>query len=325
MTKTYRSGLVFFVAAALCIVSAVSSGTALALDPNTIVSSDGAVVQAEAFAGRGGAGSPGTGRLLEGGPLAIPAEHLNAPSLDEVFGFASPESVIGTDGRVRVTATTSYPSRAIAYLFVRFPNSAGTCTGWFVGPRTVMTAGHCVYDTETNQWASSITVYPGRNGATAPYGSTTAHRLFSVTGWTTSHDHRYDYGAIQTNLAKGSTVGWFGYYWQTSNTFGVGTVRGYPGDKTAGTMWTMNGTIYATSLSPRKLFYYIDTAGGQSGSPIYRYFDPAGTSLGPGYYGLGIHAYGVPGFYPYSTRNSGTRITQGVGTNIYNWKRWVYP
>jgi glutamyl endopeptidase len=263
--------------------------------------------------------------LVEGGTLQIPADQLNVPSLDELFGFQG-ESVIGTDSRWKVTATTSYPSRAIAYLYVVFPNnSSGGCTGWFFSSRMVATAGHCVYNKSAGGWAKAITIYPGRNGSSAPFGSTSKYTLWTHTNWATSANHSYDYGLIRTTTAKGATVGWFGFRWQSSNIFGYGTVRGYPGDKPSGTMWTMGGTIFAGgaagTVASRKLWYTIDTAGGQSGSPIYQYWkNPANNVYG--YYGIGIHAYGIG--YPSAATNSGTRITQALFNSMLA-KKILYP
>ena len=44
-------------------------------------------------------------------------------------------------------------------------------------------------------------------------------------------------------------------------------VRGYPVEKNA-QMWSMSGSIAASGTF--KLSYYIDTTGGQSGSPVYK-------------------------------------------------------
>ena len=81
---------------------------------------------------------------------------------------------------------------------------------------------------------------------------------------------------------------------------GTVTVRGYPGDKAFGTMWTMSGSI--ESSAPNQLCYSIDTVGGQSGSPVY-------TSAN---HVIAIHAYGTGGGTACSTLNSGTRITEGL-------------
>jgi glutamyl endopeptidase len=56
------------------------------------------------------------------------------------------EVIIGADNRVRVFATTSYPWRAVCSLKITAKdNSKWIGTGWLVGPRTVITAGHCVF------------------------------------------------------------------------------------------------------------------------------------------------------------------------------------
>ncbi len=210
--------------------------------PNTIVTSDGLTYTAPPVADgmaldrpAGGEQASFAGVDTVGDPKLVDEEVL---SLVYDLGM---EFVIGADGRTQVTGTTGFPWRAIAHLVVTWRNgTSGGCTGWFIGPRTVVTAGHCVYSSSRGGWASSIRAYPGRNGSSTPYGSGVSHRLFSVTGWTSSANHEYDYGAIQLSSTLGNTVGWFGYRWQSSNTFsGAYRITGYPGDKAYGTMWTM--------------------------------------------------------------------------------------
>ena len=55
------------------------------------------------------------------------------------------------------------------------------------------------------------------------------------------------------------------------------------------------------------MFYDIDTAGGQSGSPVYL-IDNGGR------YGIAVHAYGG------ATTNSGTRIVGPVYGNMLAWR-----
>jgi glutamyl endopeptidase len=317
-----KASSIFVVALLVFVVTSLMFNTVSAqegtLDPNTPISNLDGVLAAPEVSANASFGEPfqGTGKLApESSQLAGP--NSSAAPVQGPTG----ESVIGTDGRIKVNGTTNYPNRAIAYLLVTWANSTqGSCTGWFVGPRTVVTAGHCVFNTTAGSaygWAKSIKVYPGRNGATIPYGSTTGHRFFSATGWTSSTgDPRYDYGAIQTNSALGNTVGWFGWRWQSSNTFpGNYTVRGYPGDKPSATMWTMSGPI--TNVSTQRLWYSMDTYGGQSGSPLYALYNSTCC------YGFGVHTYGTS-VSPYFG-NSATRITSTVSTNLTNWKNYVYP
>ncbi|RYF71781.1 MAG: serine protease [Cytophagaceae bacterium] len=221
------------------------------------------------------------------------------------------EVIIGTDDRVRIANTTIYPYRAICAL--RITAADGTRwigTGWMVGPRTVITAGHCVFLHNNGGWARSIEVIPGLNDATRPYGSAVGTVLRSVKGWTESKKREYDYGAIilPANSRLGDRVGYFGYAVRDTN-FLMGSVlnlSGYPGDKAGGSQqWFMART--PRSLTDRVITYDIDTMGGQSGAPVW-------IKVGEQRYCVGIHTNG------HTSGNSATRIVQDVFNNIKNWK-----
>jgi glutamyl endopeptidase len=231
------------------------------------------------------------------------------------FGPPPPvaETVHGPDDRVQITNTSVYPWRVHASLLITAAdNSLWIGTGWFIGPHTLITAGHVVYIKNSgvpgrDGWVRSINVMPGRNGGTLPYGSVTSTNFRTVNGWANSGDENYDYGAIIIPTELGNTVGWFGFgVWSDADLQGVtANISGYPGDKPAGTQWYDFQTI--ASVNARKVFYDIDTAGGQSGSAAYRI-------VNGGRYGIAIHAYGG------ATTNSGTRIVQPVYDNMVAWK-----
>jgi V8-like Glu-specific endopeptidase len=229
------------------------------------------------------------------------------------FGGAGAEAVIGFDNRIQITNTQDYPWRVHASLLVTARDgSRWIGTGWFIGPHTLATAGHVVYIKNSgvpgrDGWARSVQVMPGRNGSSLPYGSVTTSNLRTVHGWASNGDPEYDYGAIILPTDLGSQTGWFGFGAYTDATL-VGSsvnVSGYPGDKPSGTQWYHWNTV--TSVGPRKVFYQVDTFGGQSGSAVYR-IDNGGR------YGVAVHAYGG------SASNSGTRITQQVFDNFVAWK-----
>ncbi|MBV9787234.1 MAG: serine protease [Chloroflexi bacterium] len=286
---------------------APAAPTSAAIDPHTSVSSDGAAVatntegvtisSGEAYSpSHQGDGKQAIGRDRQVDDMDVPPA---TPDGQEV-GITS---VIGADNRVRITATTTYPYRAIA----KITSSIGGCTGWLIDANTVVTAGHCVHG--GGGWATNVRVYPGRNGTSTPYGSCGASRLFSVNGWTSDRDPAYDYGAIKLNCSIGNQTGWFGYRWQSASLNGQATnLAGYPGDKTANTLWRDNDTVRSTAT--RRLYYANDTAGGQSGSPVWNNGANCSTCS------IAVHAYGV-GSNGY---NGGTRITEAVFNNLTNWK-----
>lgn len=253
----------------------------------------------------------GTGVLPEGARAAFAAPR---DDLRPMEAFAT-ESVIGVDERKQITDTTVFPFRAIVSLQMTFPSSSTfICTGFMIDADTIATAGHCVYSADQGGWATSITAYPGRNGATAPYGAASATHLYSVTGWVDDTDHRYDYGAIKIDSNLGNTTGWLGYGVKNNDAALAGVrakIYGYPGDKPAGTMWGMPRRI--KGVDANKLFYKTDTFGGQSGSPVYGKLSNACTPCA-----FGIHAYGV-GIEPYPESNSGTRVNSTVFANLAFW------
>lgn len=237
------------------------------------------------------------------------------PDIGEA-SFGAPagiETIHGADNRVRITTTSVYPWRAHASLQITAAdNSLWIGTGWFIGPHTLMTAGHVVHIKNSgvpgrDGWVKKIQVMPGRNGSSLPFGSVTSTNFRSVVGWTQNGDENYDYGAILIPSELGNTVGWFGFgvFSDADLLASVGNIAGYPGDKPAGTQWYDAHRI--ASVNTRKVFYDIDTVGGQSGSAVYRI-------INGNRYGIAVHAYGG------ATTNSGTRISLPVYNNMLAWK-----
>ena len=222
--------------------------------------------------------------------------------------YLSPETVCGADDRTRITPATNLPWRWICKLFITFPDGARFVgTGWFIGARTVMTAGHCVFSRANGGWARSIEVVPGMDGNARPYGAQVGTAFRSVTGWTQDSKPEFDYGAIiLPNCDLGNRVGWFGFAHLNNaslNNLFVNTA-GYPGDKPLGTMWFNAGSI--SRVEDLKIYYMVDTMGGQSGSPVWRF-------LNGERHAVGVHAYG-------GCPNSATRITKPVFDNMLAWR-----
>ena len=223
------------------------------------------------------------------------------------------ETVHGPDDRVQISNTADYPWRVNASLLITAAdNSQWIGTGWFIGPHTLMTAGHVVFIKNSgvagrDGWVKRIQVMAGRNGNTLPYGSVTSSNFRSVQGWATSGNENFDYGAIILPTNLGTTTGWlgFGVYPDADLTASVGNIAGYPGDKPSGTLWYASHRI--ASVNATKVYYDIDSYGGQSGSAVYRIVNNQR-------FAIAVHAYGGP------VSNSGTRINAAVFNNMLAWK-----
>jgi V8-like Glu-specific endopeptidase len=200
------------------------------------------------------------------------------------------ESVIGKDSRVKITNTIQNPYYYIGLIDVG-------CTGTLVGPRHVLTAGHCV-SPGNGTWYNNLDFTVAQNESYKPWGSESWALATTTTAWFNNADGSQDYGMIVLKAAPHN--GWNGF--GTYNSNGTYNVTGYPGDKPQGSMWGMSGT---TTSDSDDIFYTIDTAGGQSGSGV----------LDTNNIVRGIHTNGVNS----AGNNQGTRITSTVFRTIIGW------
>lgn len=232
---------------------------------------------------------------------------VTMPSLYE--NSLIPKSIVGSDDRIRVNNTTSYPYSAVCQLSITFPSgNTFVGTAWMYWDNIAITAGHCVFDSGEGGWATSIVVRPGANGSTNPFGTANAQSLDAPVKWTNNENAGFDYGIIVLDSDIGNTTGWFGSHYGSGLKGKSITITGYPGEYYR-QMWTMSGTVKRTTTN--KVFYDIDTTGGQSGSPVYWY---SGATYG--YQAIAIHAYGVS----FLTTNSGTRITSSVFEHLASYR-----
>jgi glutamyl endopeptidase len=239
--------------------------------------------------------------------------------------IASPfETVLGEDERARILDTDLSPWRMICALRMHGPGGAGAIgTGWFVGPRTLLTAGHCVFSNQFfGGWASDIQVIPGLNGIgdgprNRPFGSLTGTRFSSVDRWTEEEDADFDIGCIHLDQPLGDKVGWFtlaAFPTEQLESFLV-NVSGYPTDRGRG-FEQYHHRNRIVRVTDRRLFYEVDTYGGQSGAPVWVHETAAGPPIA-----VGVHAYGTGGT-PGSlgiTANSAPRIIPEVLDKVREW------
>jgi glutamyl endopeptidase len=276
------------------------------------------------------------GQLSYGESLASKFERLKARLLDRAPAPRGPvefslESLIGDDDRDRVDPSV-YPYSAVCYLVSEFTLQNGRTigalgTGWIIGRRTVITAGHCVYAHDDpklgpiSAFADRVAVYPACDGAHRPYEFlVTSESLQTTQGWVEQQSEAADYAAIIVNQDLPEEVGVFGYGPDLDASLRDGPFRvtGYPGElegDEAATQWEHAGTV-RVSQNGRRLLYAIDTTPGQSGAPVHfinRSADPAERFA----VAVGIHNYGDGG----SGFNRATYIVGEVLDNLNAWKQ----
>jgi V8-like Glu-specific endopeptidase len=229
------------------------------------------------------------------------------------------ESVLGQDDRTRILETTQPPWRQICALEIESPFGWFLGTGWFVGPKTLVTAGHCVFDKhQMGGWAKTIVATPGRSGEDRPFGKLKATRFSSVDRWIESQDPDYDIGCIHLGRALEQDLGWFaiGVLPNDALEHTLVNIAGYPGDRGDGKEQYFHANRILR-VGPRRIFYDVDTFGGQSGAPAWIYEEGSNIPTV-----VGVHAYGTGGT-PADlgiVANSAPRMLPEVLDQIRTWR-----
>ncbi|TKJ22568.1 MAG: hypothetical protein CEE43_06670 [Promethearchaeota archaeon Loki_b32] len=219
-------------------------------------------------------------------------------------------NVIGSDDRERITPTTTYPWSTIVKLYITWGSYNTFATGAVIDKNHVLTAGHCVYSHTYGGWADSIKVVPGAESGIEPFGHVWSIEMRCYNDWIIHASPNHDFAVITLDRDIGLQTGWMGLYTTlpTSSTYtGLLNTAGYPHDLDNGEnlYWCHDYGVSADEYNHR---YNLDTTGGQSGSPIWFYYNN-----GP--YILSIVAYSFIGL----DLNYGTRLNRNKYDCINNW------
>lgn len=179
--------------------------------------------------------------------------------------------LVGKDNRKEVPGAGGVFNH-IFYMTQQRNGSMYQCTGSMVGRAVAVTAAHCLFDPDTNTWASEVTIF---HGAFQGFFSDTAgaSRFFAFAGWTRDGDYAWDFAIMFVDAPLGDALGYFSIQQNCGEVNISLTLAGYPGDKQPFTMWKDTCLVSfarsGASCLATNWDHTCDTTEGSSGSPMW--------------------------------------------------------
>ncbi len=220
------------------------------------------------------------GRLLAGVLLSLAAigwptgdlcraQSVQPPGVTYLSPPPWQSQIFGSDSRSHVSNTTVFPWSAVGQVQAFFGNIILEGTGGMIGNKTLLTAGHVVYDPSLGGWPDFIIFIPGRNGNAEPFGQATVVEHAAPQAWIVNGDEGSDMAVLVLDRAVGEQTGFFQIAEPDASFFDslALTSSGYPSDLNNNFQYSAPGPSLGTDGN--FLLEQIDTESGQSGSPIW--------------------------------------------------------
>lgn len=205
-------------------------------------------------------------------------------------------------GNLYTAMYNNAPWRATGKLYFQNPaGSWGVCSASVISPNDIIvTAAHCVYNTDTNQWNKTFVFVPAERNGAAPYGKYNYSQVVVLTNWQAAASYnagiRYDVALLRLRVnGAGQRVTYYtGFLGRSINngyTMSV-TEIGYPSNLPGAAKFTWIGHAESWSAGVDIYAFGSNMGSGASGSPVMKTYAPYQT--GANNYVIGVQSGSSP-------------------------------
>jgi V8-like Glu-specific endopeptidase len=207
--------------------------------------------------------------------MGAPTPPEPSPQAEEIPRFVGP-----VDEREQIRDASAYPVTAVGLLYSTYGENGSSCSATLIGPATLITAAHCVYDHD-HGWPDNIQYVPAMlDENTYPHGVWEYEQAHIFAAYVANYSGNYgdvvpfDLAVVNLDSPIGQELGWLGFRASEGMPGFDATILSYPGDKPFGTLWHSACDVsFSEGLATNLAFvHFCQTYAGSSGGSMWAYY-----------------------------------------------------